>query len=691
VLAPLAALGWLLICGQAAVPAFEPARERVLVGPGSLPCAAASSGRWRLAPGRLEPRQSSRKAFFLSEAEGFQDGQIRVRLEGGAQAHASLLLRARLAADGRRLERAVGLRLAGRLAWPVMIEGTRIHRLGPKVLVARDPGRKSLEVVLTLSGPFLVADVFDGERGTALASLSASGLPVEPGGLGLLGWAGGARPSPVSLLAARPACQATPETQGRGPPLVVEVDGAEAEAAARLATPLERVGQPERLRLRTDATGLERLACAGLHPRSASNDLPWKYLDLSFLAASRAPPARRPDGGPELGHSLKSPAMLEAALGELAARHPGRARLEELGRSWQGRPLLALHLADGLTAEDPRPGMLLVGAHHGDEPMSAEAVLDAAACLLEGPCEQLDEATRRRVLGEMVVTCVPLANPDGLHVFLEETIRAGRKNGRDLDGDGLRRPGEGVDLNRNYPFGWAARASPGHRRVTPPRSRYYPGPAAASEPETQALMRLAGRERFVAALSFHTGTVALLSPYTAPGVRNPEPDEAWPVAEGLVADLDPLPGGRSLRVRRNLYPVRGVDQDWLRHAFGTLAFLVEAGPWPPPMDRAGREAQLRAARPLWKRLALRYLDGPSVSGRVLDRDGHPLEAEVRLVGQKLGAGERWTSRPRDGRFDRFLAAPGEHLLEVRAPGKRPLRRAFESGAGRVDLGSLRVP
>ncbi|HOX46424.1 MAG TPA: M14 family zinc carboxypeptidase [Myxococcota bacterium] len=615
------------------------------------------------------------------------DGLVRARFEG-AEVQASLLARARLRAGDRRVEQAVGVRLAGRYAWPVVIERGRARRVGLKVLVLREPARKATEVVLTLAGPWLVADLFDADSGALLASVVARGVPAGPGRVAVRAEApAGAR---LLLLSGRQACLRMPDPLGDGPPLVVELEPREARAAAGLALELERLPAepgraPERVVLRTDASGLERLTCAGLRPLRVTNDLPWKYLDLDYFHA-RGRPLPRTAGGLDLGASLKSPDMVREALESWHREHPARTRLEVLGRTWQGRPLLALAIGADLQPDDPRPALLLLGAHHGDEPMAAEAVLDAAQQLLE---RSDDDPELRRILQEMVVWCLPLVNPDGLQAFMESSVRTGRKNGRDLDLDGRRGPGEGVDLNRNYPFRWDARASPGHRRVTPPRSRYYPGPGPASEPETQAVMRLAERERFLAAISFHTGTVALLAPYTIPEAANPEPNEAWQVAEEVLAGLGRHPTtGQVFRVRRNLYPVHGVDQDWLRHTHGTLALLVEAGGWPPPLAPAERTAELAVLRPLWLDLARRYLEGPSLTGRVLDPDGRPLAAEVRLTGQALRSGERWTTRPRDGRFDRYLPAPGRHTLRVEAAGFTAVERTLEVGSARAVAGEI---
>ena len=67
---------------------------------------------------------------------------------------------------------------------------------------------------------------------------------------------------------------------------------------------------------------------------------------------------------------------LVARLQDLAAKHPGRARLEEIGRSAEGR---AIHL---LTVGTGERRVLLWSQMHGDEPSATPALLDVAGYLL---------------------------------------------------------------------------------------------------------------------------------------------------------------------------------------------------------------------------------------------------------------------------------------------------------------------
>jgi hypothetical protein len=259
-----------------------------------------------------------------------------------------------------------------------------------------------------------------------------------------------------------------------------------------------------------------------------------------------------------------------------------------------------------------------------------------------------------------------VVNPDGLLAFMEASRRAGRKNGYGVEDSQPRPTYRGVDLNRNYPFRWGAlgeRGSKGRRTANT-----YRGPAPASEPETRAIIALARREHFLLSLSFHTGAVAILAPYTIDGVRNPKPNEAWIVAKTVARSLAPHPQRARFRVRRKLYSVDGTDQDFLRHQFGTAAYIIE-GARRSPVKQAEREAVVAAVRKLWIAFAARISAGPTLSVNLVQRGGPPRPVEVRIKEVALREGERWSSRERDGRVHRLLPQPGSYRVQAFSAGK----------------------
>jgi hypothetical protein len=160
-------------------------------------------------------------------------------------------------------------------------------------------------------------------------------------------------------------------------------------------------------------------------------------------------------------------------------------------------------------------------------------------------------------------------------------------------------------------------------------------------------------------------------PYTTNGVASPEPNQAWQVAEEVAKAAPRQSDGRHFRVKRQLYPVDGTDQDWLRATYGTIALLIEGAQHNPTSPEL-RKRTVAETRPAWHALFDRVLAGPRISGRVVDGLGRPVVAEVQLANDLPRNGEVWTSRPGDGRFDRLVDDRPLHEVRVLLPGRGPV-------------------
>ena len=358
--------------------------------------------------------------------------------------------------------------------------------------------------------------------------------------------------------------------------------------------------------------------------------------------------------------TYKDPEMAEQLLRSYHQAYPKVTRLHQLeGRTHQGRSLWAIQITDFSIDDREKARVFFNGAHHGHELMSVEYAFDV-----------IDQVLRRHTSGDeqalawleqLDLWVVPMVNPDGvwLTLYLHDgdggEKLGGRKNG--LDYPSVCDPSDqrlGVDLNRNYPYGFGEKGSDGRA------SQWnYRGPSAGSEPETQAVMALAHDKHFVAALTFHTKYPAVITPYTVGDRTNPNPD----VARHVAREIAP----KNFPVLDNLYPVAGTDQDWLFHTFGTLAFIIEGEVHNPlPLER--RRQSRETVRTATERLLDHLVAGPRVWGWVEDKNGKPVEATVRLKQFETHEGENWTSRP-DGRFDRYVVLPGTYDLIVEANGQ----------------------
>ena len=281
-------------------------------------------------------------------------------------------------------------------------------------------------------------------------------------------------------------------------------------------------------------------ACHGTKVDRPTASPAWRWKDRSYRRAST-----KLQSLTDLSQAVKHPKTVERLLNTWHRDYPDVTRLETIGISHSGRPIYALAISSGpKDSWTTKRSVLLNGAHHGNEPMSVEFVLDAAQRLLRSQTEK--DGFAAPILKDTVVWVVPVVNPDGLHRFLEVSSHLGRKNGREHGP--MKGPDrvDGVDLNRNYPFKWGAL---GNRGSKPWKSSvYYRGPSAGSEPEVQAMMRLADKERFDWALTYHTGTVALLYCYTINGTKSPAPNPHELAAERLIVELPDHPQGKALNI-----------------------------------------------------------------------------------------------------------------------------------------------
>ncbi len=283
----------------------------------------------------------------------------------------------------------------------------------------------------------------------------------------------------------------------------------------------------------------------------------------------------------------------------------------------------------------------------------------------------------------MDIWVIPLVNPDGNHHTLFRSCKnnIGRKNGRDVNGDGRFVSGEGVDLNRNYPFKWGFLGEVGSKSDW--RHHHYRGENPASEPETKALVKLAETYRFSTAFSWHTNGKLILSPYTIRKVKNTKPDLAWTAAEKLQSAMTQTKSLR-FRVQKDMYPVDGVDQDWHFNRHGTLAYIIE-GTHHNPQRLRTRKVSIETSRPLLSALLDYTLDAPQVSGRVIDAQNRPLQAVVMVEDVRVFEKEAWMSRQTDGRFDRFVPAAGTFRVRVSKPGFVTRTVEMTAGAQPVDV------
>lgn len=192
------------------------------------------------------------------------------------------------------------------------------------------------------------------------------------------------------------------------------------------------------------------------------------------------------------GCAYPSPDDAQREVEALARRYPGVAVLESIGRSTEGRPLQALRLR-GRGGPARKSRLLVTAQIHAAEFVASYVARALAQRLVQ---EYGHDSFVTHLLDRAEVWVVPLLNPDGA----VRVWQAGGWSGL----RGARCTSRGVDPNRNFPApsvegrrGWTSASSR-------PRSPFYRGPHPLSEPECRALAGFCRRERFCAAVNFHS-------------------------------------------------------------------------------------------------------------------------------------------------------------------------------------------
>jgi len=215
-----------------------------------------------------------------------------------------------------------------------------------------------------------------------------------------------------------------------------------------------------------------------------------------------------------------------------------------------------------------KPEFLFTAGLHAREVISSEAAYLLAERLVEG--FRTGSAAFEDIFAEREVWIVPNLNPDG-RVRVENGDSRHRKNAHQYPGQSASNYTRGVDLNRNFPHRWRD-AQNGVLLET------YRGPAPLSEPESYALWSLLNDPEYFsdlwAALDYHSGMQAVLTPWISAGDRleNPLPPEDAAKFAVLGSTLADMTG---YQLNGLGYDAFGSLTDSLYEEFGVFAFCAE--------------------------------------------------------------------------------------------------------------------
>lgn len=257
-----------------------------------------------------------------------------------------------------------------------------------------------------------------------------------------------------------------------------------------------------------------------------------------------------------------------SGLRMLANSHADIAQMSSIGKSIEGKQLWALHINTTpgalMDKKSNKPGILFVANHHAREHLSVEMPLMLAQHLLNNR----NDTQIAAMLENRDIWIIPMLNPDGAeHDIQGQNYAFWRKNRRD-NKDGT----FGVDMNRNYGFGWG---TGGSSKDT--SSDVYMGTAPFSEPETLALKDFVESHLNIKILlSFHTFSELILYPWghKYDSIENTKDLTAYKAMAETMAKWNHYTPQQS----SELYIASGDTTDWSYGEHGIFSFTFELSP-----------------------------------------------------------------------------------------------------------------
>src|SRR5215211_4189081 len=319
------------------------------------------------------------------------------------------------------------------------------------------------------------------------------------------------------------------------------------------------------------------------------------YGRASDSADARAAAAPGRSALPSGRETYRTYEDIQTELKALVEKHPDTVRPVVIGKTFQGRDIQGVEIADNVNANDGRPVFFLMGLHHAREWPSEEAAMEYATMLASGDGGGRVAALRAN---ERTVI-VPVINVDGFVTTRQDSAVDPNDNnpaGQDPNvhlGEAVAPPGGilayrrkncdgefpdpnvpcelqyGIDNNRNYGNLWGG---PGSSQD--PTSQSFHGPGPRSEPETQAVWNFVRSHQVTFLMTLHNVAALVLRP---PGLHDggKAPDEA---RMKEIGDAMGAATGYTSQYGFELYDTAGTTEDDSYAATGGYGYTIEIGP-----------------------------------------------------------------------------------------------------------------
>lgn len=246
-------------------------------------------------------------------------------------------------------------------------------------------------------------------------------------------------------------------------------------------------------------------------------------------------------------------AQMLAELDAMAAQYPNLITVKapiHTYQTWEGRPIYHVKISDNPAVDDGEEKVLYTAIHHAREPMSMSQTIFFMWYLLENYGTN-PEVTY--LVDNTQMFFVPCINPDGyIHNEVEDPNGGGMHRKNKNPSVGSTNPG--VDLNRNYSYGWNTTGVSANEN-----NDTYPGTSAFSEPETQAIQWLVEYHNIRSAFNAHTYGNTLLHPVGTTEAEFADHHDYFTALTGHMV----MHNGYFPQKSSGLYPASGDSDDYM--------------------------------------------------------------------------------------------------------------------------------
>ncbi|MEV6970433.1 M14 family zinc carboxypeptidase [Hamadaea sp. NPDC051192] len=266
---------------------------------------------------------------------------------------------------------------------------------------------------------------------------------------------------------------------------------------------------------------------------------------------------------------------MKAEVSRLVGLYPTLASQQVIGKSYEGKDIVALKISDNVGVDESEPEMLFTANQHAREHLTVEMALYLANTLLN---DYGSDPAITKIVDNREIWIVPMVNPDGAQYDVDSgDYLMWRKNRQPNSGS----TEIGTDLNRNWGYKWGCCA--GSSGVKSKDT--YRGSAAFSAKETQVIRdfvlsrRIGGTQQITEHLDIHTYSQLVLWPfgYTTSTVVGPMTADAYAAHRAIgteMADRNGYwPGQAS-----GLYIADGIINDWMWADQKIFSFTFEMYP-----------------------------------------------------------------------------------------------------------------